>query len=128
MRKSEKPQITEAELIVMRLLWRENRPLSFKEIRTALEAETDWKVPTMQTLLRRLCEKGAATQTEHYVLLFSANISEADYIREETPAFLHRVFGGSAKRLVATLCEEGALTEADLKELRKMLQERDAEQ
>ena len=125
MRKSEKPQITEAELAVMRLLWREKRPLSFKEIRLALEKETDWKVPTMQTLLRRLCEKGAVTQSEHYVLIYSANVTEAEYIRKETPAFVRRVFGGSAKRLAAALCEEGELTEDDLNELRQLLRDKE---
>ena len=51
-------------------------------------------------------------------------ITEAEYIGKETPAFVRRVFGGSAKRLVAALCEEGELTEDDLNELRQLLKEK----
>jgi len=110
--------ITDAEAEIMKLLWRENRPLSFKEIRTELEATTDWNKATIQTLLRRLCEKGSVNITEHYVLLYSANISQDEYINLETAPFLNRVFNGNAKKLVATLCQSGKLTEADVAELR----------
>ncbi|MDR2167724.1 MAG: BlaI/MecI/CopY family transcriptional regulator, partial [Clostridiales bacterium] len=35
-------KIADSELEIMRVLWREGRPLSFTEIRKALEGKTKW--------------------------------------------------------------------------------------
>jgi BlaI family penicillinase repressor len=110
--------ITDAEAEIMKILWREARPLSYKEIRTELEARTDWNKSTIQTMLRRLIDKGSVKTEEHYVTLYSAGISESEYIHSETAPFLDRVFGGNALKLVASLCESGRLTADDIEELK----------
>ncbi|MDR3207498.1 MAG: BlaI/MecI/CopY family transcriptional regulator [Oscillospiraceae bacterium] len=120
--------ITDAELEIMKILWRENRPLSFKEIRTELEVGTDWNKSTIQTLLRRLCEKGSVAAQEHYVVLYTANVSREEYVRAEVPAFLDRVFDGSAMKLVAALRRGGTLSDGDIAELRAFFKAEGGEQ
>jgi predicted transcriptional regulator len=101
------PNISDSELEVMRLLWREGRPLSFAEIRTELESNTKWSKSTIQTLVVRLRDKGAVSMHTNYVTLYSPAVIEQEYVMSEGKSFLDKVFNGSAKNLVASLCENG---------------------
>ena len=111
-------KISDSELEVMRILWKENRPLSFTEIRTELERTTDWKKSTIQTLVVRLRDKGAIGTRSHYVTLYIPNISEEEYVRAAGQNFIDKLFGGSAMKLVSALCRDGQLDESDVDELK----------
>lgn len=111
-------KISDAELVVMRILWRENRPLSFAEIRKELSATTTWNKSTMQTLIVRLREKGFINTQQHYVTLYTSNITEETYVQSEGKNFIDKLFNGNAKNLVASLCKSGQLDEADIDELK----------
>ncbi len=50
-------KISNAELEVMQLLWRENRAVSFTEILTELNSKMDWEKSTIATFLRRFQKK-----------------------------------------------------------------------
>ena len=115
-------KISNAELEVMRVLWREGRPLSFGEIRTDLEASTGWNKSTIQTLVTRLRDKGVISANSQYVMLYSANVTEQEYILSEGQSFIDKLFGGSAKKLAAALCQNGHLSEADIDELKALFQ------
>jgi len=112
-------KISDSELEVMHLLWRESRPLSFTEIRTVLEGKNNWKKSTIQTLLTRLKDKGAIMTQENYVVLYVSNVNEEDYLQAEGSNFLNKLFDGSAKKLVASLCKGGKLDAAEVNELRE---------
>jgi len=111
-------KIADAELEIMRILWRESRPLSYAEIRTELESTTDWKKSTIQTLLGRLKDKGVIEAKQHYVTLYSPNITQEEYVRSEGQTFIDKLFEGSAKNLVASLCRSGQLNKHDIDELK----------
>jgi len=112
------PKIADSELEVMRLLWREGRPLSFAEIRTELESKTQWSKSTIQTLVVRLRDKGAISAQTQYVTLYTPNVSEEEFIRAEGKSFVSKLFDGNAKKLVTSLCESGQLSESDIDELK----------
>ena len=111
-------KIADSELEVMRILWREGRPLSFAEIRKELESKTKWSKSTIQTLIVRLRDKGIIGTHTHYVTLYTANITEGEYLRAEEQNFLDKLFDGSAKKLVTALCQNGRLDEKDIDELK----------
>ena len=46
------------------------------------------------------------------------NISKEDYIRFRKKSFIDKLFEGSVKNFVASLCQSGELTEADIDELK----------
>ena len=115
-------KIADSELEIMRVLWRAGRPLSFTEIRTALQSTTTWSKSTIQTFITRLREKGAISSHEHYVTLFAPTITEEDYLKVEGQNFIDKLFGGSAKNLVAALCRNGQLAEEDVNELHSFFQ------
>ena len=111
-------KIADSELEVMRILWREGRPMPFGEIRAELEAKTGWKKSTIQTLVLRLRDKGAITAHDKYVTMYGANISQEAYAKSEGDTFIDKLFDGSAKNFVAALCRNGKLDESDINELR----------
>ncbi len=115
-------KISDAELEVMRILWREGRPLSYKEIRTELEEKTNWNKSTIQTLVVRLRDKGIIRATTQYVTLYSANVSEQVYLQSEGQTFLDKLFDGSATKLVTTLYQNGNLSAADIDDLKAFFQ------
>jgi len=114
-------KIADSELEVMRILWRESRPMPFGEIRAELEEKTDWKKSTIQTLVLRLRDKGIITAHDKYVTMYSANISQEEYIQSEGQTFIDKLFDGSAKNLVAALCRSGQLDASDIDELKAFL-------
>jgi BlaI family penicillinase repressor len=112
-------RIADSELEVMRILWREGRPLSFAEIRKELESKTEWSKSTIQTFVVRLRDKGIlSTLQPHNVTLYSPTVTEQEYLQSEEQNFLDKLFDGSAKKLVAALCQNGKLTEDDVDELK----------
>jgi len=111
-------KITDSELEIMRILWREARPMPFGEIRAELEEKTDWKKSTIQTLVLRLRDKGIITAQEKYVTMYSPNITQEEFTESEGRTFIDKLFDGSAKKLVAALCRSGQLDESDISELR----------
>ena len=112
-------KIAESELEVMRMLWREKRPLSFAEIRTELENSKKWSKSTVQTLVARLRNKDAISAQDSYVILYSPNITEEEYLDTEKNSFLEKMFNGNAKNLVASLCQSGHLNEDDIDDLKQ---------
>ena len=112
-------KIADSELEVMRILWRNNKPLSFAEIRKELEERTQWSRSTIQTLVTRLRDKGVISSHTHYVTLYSSNVTEDEYMRTEEQNFLDKLFDGSAKKLAAALCQSGKLGEQDIDELKE---------
>ena len=111
-------KIADSELEIMRVLWHAGKPLSFTEIRTALEGKTNWSKSTIQTFIGRLREKGVISTHSHYVTLYSPNITEEEFIKAEGQNFINKLFGGSAKNMVATLYRNGQLGEDDVNELK----------
>ena len=111
-------KIADSELEIMWILWREGRPMPFGEIRAELEEKTGWKKSTIQTLILRLRDKGAITVHDKYVMMYSANISKEEYIQSEGQSFIDKIFDGSVKNFVASLCRSGKLDESDIDELK----------
>ena len=60
-------KISDAELEIMRILWREKRAVSFSDIRTELSDKMGWGKSTIATLLRRLTKKGAISIQEREI-------------------------------------------------------------
>lgn len=111
-------KISDAELEVMKILWRENRSVPFSDIRTELNSKMNWEKSTIATLLRRLLKKRAISIQEREVHYYTPNISKEDYIKFKEKSLIDKLYEGSAKNFVAALCQSGELTEADIDELK----------
>ena len=104
------PQISEAEFEVMKIVW-QRAPVNTNEITESLEKTTAWSPKTIQTLIKRLVNKGALTPL----------VGEKEYIGQESSSFLKRFYHGDLTEMVSSFLEEDRLSEEDLDELRALL-------
>lgn len=114
------PKISEAELEIMRLLWEHDTPMTVTQIRTEMSGRFDWEATTVKTLLGRLYKKGAVCRTRSdggKVYDYAAVITREDYGQASASRLIGKLFGGSAKKLVASLIRSDQLTKEDIAEL-----------
>lgn len=115
------PRISEAEWTVMRVFW-ELGECPVGTVIDSLSRDTDWKPRTIQTLVRRLHQKGALSHRKSgRGFLYSPAVSEADCEHAASRSFLGRVFGGELAPFLANFVERESLSDAELDELRKIL-------
>lgn len=111
-------KISDAELEVMGILWREKQAVSFTDIRTELSSKMGWEKSTIATLLRRLQKKGAVSMEEREIHYYTPNISKEAYIKCREKNLINKLYEGSTKKFIAAFCQSGDLTEADIDELK----------
>ncbi len=109
--------IGDAELEIMKVLWKAGEPVNTQYISKAVK-ERKWKRTTISTFLTRLCEKGAvASEKCGNIYYYTPLISKRDYRRAQTWSLIRSLYDGSAKDLAAALFEEETLTDDDVKDL-----------
>lgn len=116
-------RITDAELEVMQVLWREEKPMTLGEVKAALSAERGWSGDTTKTLLRRLCEKGAVGQEKRKVYYYRPLVDRERLGQYRTRKLIDKLYAGSAKAMVAALVEHEQLGPEDVGELKAFFQE-----
>ena len=116
-------RLPDAELEIMKELWAAGEPL----IRAALEqrlTRRQWSSTTLLALLARLEEKGyVAREKQGRGYLYTAVLTREEYLPVESRSALGRMFGGSAKNLVAAMAETNTLTDAEIDELADFLEQ-----
>lgn len=119
--------ISEAESVVMEVLW-ERHPLSSEEVVAALADSTNWREPTVKTLLNRLLKKRAiAAERDGRRYLYRPLLKRAEYVHAQSKGLLDRLFGGRVAPLVAHFSEHHKLGKKDLAELKRLIEELDDE-
>jgi len=115
------PQISDAELVVMKVVW-EKAPITANQVVEALERQRRWKPKTVHTLLRRLVHKGALDfdkkGREHQ---FRPLVNSADYTHAASRSFLSRFFDGEVAPFLARFLEREKLSRPEIEELRRIL-------
>ncbi|MCU6747964.1 MULTISPECIES: BlaI/MecI/CopY family transcriptional regulator [Lachnospiraceae] len=118
------PQISEAEFKVMKIVWK-YAPVSTVEITEYLRPSTHWSYNTVQTLLKRLLQKGALSyEKRSRVFVYTPLVAETDYIRQESRSFLDKYYDGSFSSMVSAFVHNGELSPEDLAELQNLLTEK----
>jgi len=118
-------QISEAESIVMDVLWRRH-PLGAEGVVAALAESRQWQEPTIKTLLNRLLNKGAiAAEKDGRRYLYTPVLKREDWLIDESESLLDRLFGGRVAPLVAHFSQHRKLSRRDVDELRRLLEEID---
>ena len=116
-------RISEAESVVMELLWRRS-PLAADEVVAALADAQDWQEATIKTLLNRLLKKHAIrARKDGRRYLYAPVLKRADWVQRESEGLLERLFGGRIAPLVAHFSEHRKLSRKDIAELRKLIAE-----
>jgi len=114
-------KLFEGELKLMELLW-DHEGATAKEL-TVLAAETiGWNKNTTYTVIKKLVAKGAIKREEPNFVCRSL-IGREDTGREEAKEVLHSFFGGSVKAMFSSFMSAGALSDKEVEELRRLIDE-----
>lgn len=119
---SNRPPISEAELDVLKILWKQG-PGTVREINTQLKRKKRrWAYNTVLTLLTRLKEKRYVTSEKQGVAyVFHSVVSREKLLRQSLTELANRVCDGTRSPLVHALVQGGKLTADEIKELRKLI-------
>ncbi len=94
------------------------------EVIRLLDGVLHWKPRTVQTLIRRLVEKGAlSAESVGRDFRYEAAVSQTDCQREEGRTFLQRVFDGRLAPFVAGMVDRKEVSRDELAALRQLLDE-----
>lgn len=121
MQQTKLQQISESELVLMRIIWQNGNTALYSFIMEELEREqNEWKKNTVLTLLSRLVEKkflrtSKIGRRNEYIAL----VTEQEYQTMQTHHFLNRIYGGNVKDLVSTLLQQDIISSDELKELER---------
>jgi BlaI family transcriptional regulator, penicillinase repressor len=117
--------ISEAESIVMEVIWRRN-PIITDDVVAELAHQRRWQEPTVKTLLNRLLKKGAVSaQKEGRRYLYSPVLKREEWLAAESKGFLDRVFDGRLVPLVSHFSQHRKLSKKEIAELKRLIQELD---
>lgn len=116
------PEMTPAELRVMKALWQLGKG-SVAEVRTELAARgQELAYTTVMTLLGRLATKGAVVvDREREPFVYRPAHRRESVLRDRLRAFVRDVFDGQADSLVLRLVEDEALSREELKAIEKKI-------
>ena len=115
------PLKSEAEYEVMKVVWKES-PVNTNAVTEILTKTTNWSPKTIQTLLKRLVNKGALTyEKQGRVFVYMPLIQESTYVRQKSRSFLKRYFDGDMSRMLSACLDEETLTKNEIDTLREIL-------
>ncbi len=117
--------LSDGEWKLMNALW-DNYPCSLAELVKILDSDTGWSKSTIFVMLKRLIAKNAVSiDTSGKTQLYSPIIKKEDATLKETKSFLSRVYGGSIGMMVSSMAGQRSLTDSDIDELRRIIEEMD---
>ncbi|RCX07586.1 putative transcriptional regulator [Anaerobacterium chartisolvens] len=116
-------RISSSEYEIMKIIWTINKTVTSSEVMNVLADKRNWKQPTVLTFLNRLCEKALLkTEKNGKLRSYTPTISESDYKKQETQAFLNELHEGSISNLITCMGSNDGLTAEDIDDLRKWLE------
>jgi BlaI family transcriptional regulator, penicillinase repressor len=122
MAKREVPRPTDAELAILRVLWREG-PSTVRQVRNVLERSQPTGYTTVLKLLQIMIDKGLVTRDEsRRTHVYRVSRSEAQTQRQLVGDLLQRAFGGSALRLVMQALATRKASAEELAEIRRLIE------
>ncbi len=121
----ESPKISDAEWEVMKVLWATSCPCTANQVVENLAESTDWKPNTIKTLINRLVKKQVVDYKEvGRVYYYYPLLTESQCVKAESESFLKKVFGGAIKPMLVTFLTDEKLSQAEIEELKRLLDER----
>lgn len=101
------------------IIW-SNEPLSSRDLVALCKIELDWKKSTTYTVLKRLCDKGLFRNEGGMV---SSRMTKEEYASAQSEKFVEDTFGGSLPAFMAAFTKRKPLTDSDIAEIQRMIQQ-----
>ena len=113
--------ISEAESLIMEIIWRQ-KTATCEEIIASLGSDSKWQEGTVKALLNRLLKKGAvAASKEGRRYCYRPILQRERWLSAETKSFMDRLFEGRLAPLVAHFSSERKLSKKDIAELKRVI-------
>lgn len=112
-------ELGEMEMKFAKIIW-ENEPVSSGELVKLCETLLEWKKSTTYTMLRRLCQRGIFQNSDGCV---TSLMSEQDLRAAQSEHFIDEAFGGSLPAFVAAFSKRNKLSDKEIDELQKLIDE-----
>jgi predicted transcriptional regulator len=127
MSKSKKIRPTESELEILQLLW-EHGPSTVRFVNDQLNEDREVGYTTTLKLMQIMAEKGLADRdTSQRTHIYSPAVTEAETQQNLLTQFVDRTFKGSAMKLVMQALGNHNASEAELDEIKALIEEMESE-
>jgi predicted transcriptional regulator len=114
---------TDAELEILRVLWQQG-PATVRQVHEALAATRDTGYTTTLKLMQIMADKGLVSRDESTrTHVYAARVSQEHTERQLVNDLVERAFGGSAAALVLRALSSRKTSDAELREIRRLIDE-----
>ena len=121
------PRPTDAELGILRVLWRRG-PSTVRDVHEELSRESNTGYTTILKLLQIMTEKGLVVRDERErAHVYQSRHSEQKTQRQLLSDLLDRAFDGSAAKLVVQALSASKASSTELNEIRNLLDQIEGE-
>jgi predicted transcriptional regulator len=115
------PKPTDAELAILRVLWKRG-PSTVRQVHDELSGTRDTGYTTTLKLMQIMADKRLVDRDETArTHIYSATAGEAQTQQQLVKDLVDRAFGGSAAALVLRALSADDTSEAELREIRKLI-------
>jgi predicted transcriptional regulator len=111
------PRIFDSEYRLAKIIW-EHAPMTTRELVAQAETRLNWKRTTAYTVLKKLCERGIFRMENKTVTVL---IPQEQVQVSQGEALINRAFGGSLPGFIAAFAKEKRLSEKDIDEIRRLI-------
>ena len=111
------PKIFEKEYRFCLILW-EHEPISRVDLAKLCEEQLGWKTTTTYTVVKRLCDRGVLRNDNSII---TSLVTKEQAQSAEIDGFVEEKFGGSLPAFLAAFTRKQKLSDTDLDELQKMI-------
>lgn len=115
----EELKLFDAEYNFMDIIW-ELEPINSTELTKVCLEKLGWKKSTTYTMIRKLCDRGILKNENAIV---TAIIKREEIQKYESEVLLENKFNGSLPAFLATFLQGKKLTENEVIEIKKMIEE-----
>ncbi len=112
-------RLGEIEMKFAELIWA-NEPISSGELAKRCEAALCWKKSTTYTILRRLCDRGLFRNENGVV---TSAVTKEEFLSRQSEQFVENTFQGSLPRFLAAFTAGKRLSEPEVAELKRIIEE-----
>ena len=124
---NEQYEITEAELEIMQVLWKNKRGnlTTIMEELSKKSKNEERNKNTIKTLIHRLIQKGAieSQKVNNKEVEYIPKINEKKFITKESNSFLNKFFNGNTEKLLLNFVENKKVTKNELQKLIDILEQ-----
>jgi predicted transcriptional regulator len=112
------PQLPDAEFEIMQIIWGNPVPITSMQVDSKLKDSKTWHISTVQTLLRRLVNRGfLSAEKIGKERLYTPLVGHEEYLRLETEEFMAKFHKKALGSLMRTMYADKSPSDEEIAEI-----------